>query len=232
MKPSCLTRFFDFLSPRTCVVCDVRLSMTEQVICARCFLHLPLTGFEKHARDNEMVRRFWGLINVEQAAALFFFEAQSALSRMIYDMKYHNRPDIGEFLGMVIARRFLPTGFFETIDSIVPVPLSRMRRRERGYNQSLMIARGVGRVTGLPVWSKVVVRTRFQHSQTHLSQWERQDNTAGVFVLRHPEAISGKHLLLVDDIVTTGATVRSLADELSKAGNMRFSILSAGYTKS
>ncbi|MBR4898242.1 MAG: ComF family protein [Prevotella sp.] len=232
MKTSFWTRIFDLVAPRACAVCGCRLSPNESVLCARCHLHLPLTGFEKHPDDNEMAQRFWVQIPIERAAALFFYEAQSELARMIYDMKYHHRPDIGESLGRITARLFVAQDFFRDIDAIIPVPLSRWRYWQRGYNQSEEIARGVADVTGLPIYNKVVRRTRFDQSQTRLSPYERRTNTAEAFQLVDGDKIRGLHLLIVDDIVTTGATILALASELQRAGDMRFSVLSLGYSKS
>lgn len=232
MKASFWTRLFDLVTPRLCPVCGSRLAATESVLCAVCHLHLPLTGFERSPEDNEMARRFWGLIPIERAAAYFFYEPQSPTAQIIYDLKYHDRPDIGEHLGRIIARDFDGTGFFCGIDAIVPVPLSWLRRWHRGYNQSLQIARGVARVTGLPIDRHVVKRLQFRQSQTHLNVWERRENTSSAFRLIHPEAVRDRHLLLIDDIVTTGSTIVALAQELQQAGAVRFSVLSLGYTKS
>lgn len=230
MRVSFWTRIFDLIAPRQCAVCGQRLAVSESVLCASCHLHLPLTGYERTPKDNEMARRFWGLIPIEQAAALFFYEAQSETARLVYDLKYHDRPDIGYQTGYITARQFTAAGFFRDIDAIVPMPLSRRRQWQRGYNQSIEIARGVSEVTGIPV-IKAARRIHFKQSQTRLNRYERQDNTASAFQLVSPDLIRDKHLLLVDDIVTTGATVISLAQELMKAGNVRFSVLSLGYTK-
>ena len=231
MRTSFWTRIFDLVAPRACAVCGRRLSSNESVLCATCHLHLPLTGFEKYPDDNEMAQRFWALIPIERAAALFFYEAQSESARMIYDMKYHRRPDIGESLGRITARQFVAQGFFRDFDAIVPVPLSRWRYWQRGYNQSEEIARGVAHVTGLPIYNKVVRRTRFDQSQTRLSPYERRTNTEDAFQLVDGDKIRGLHLLLIDDIVTTGATILALAKELQRAGDVRFSVLSLGYSK-
>ena len=233
MKASFLTRIFDLFSPRHCPVCGHQLSHTQSVLCASCRLHLPVTHFELSPLDNDMARRFWGLIPIERAAALFFYEAQSATATLIYQLKYGHQPQLGEQLGRMAAIQMEAAHFFDDIDAIVPVPLTRWRRWHRGYNQSMQIARGVSQVTGLPIYNKVVQRTTFIQSQTHLNHWQREANTSEAFRLLHAEPVSGKHLLLIDDIVTTGSTIIALATELQKAGShMHFSVLSLGYTKS
>lgn len=232
MRNSFWTALFDLLAPRQCACCGRRLSVTEGTLCISCQLHLPLTQFDRHPQDNPMARLFWGIIPIEQATALFFYEPRSELAQTIYSLKYDNRPDIGRELGRMAAVLIEPNGFFSGIDAIVPVPLSRGRQWSRGYNQSKEIARGISCVTGLPVYDNVVTRRYFRQSQTHLSPWQRKANTTGVFRLRDARKISGKHLLLVDDIMTTGATLTALADELLKAPGVRFSIFTLGFTKS
>lgn len=232
MKSSIWTALFDLMSPRLCACCERRLSVTESTLCASCQLHMPLTQFDRHPQDNPMARRFWGIIPIEQATALFFYEPRSELAQLIYSLKYSNRPDIGWELGRMAAALLQPRGFFSSIDAIVPVPLSRGRQWSRGYNQSKEIARGISCATGLPVYDDVVMRRYFRQSQTHLSHWQRKANTAGAFCLRDARKISGKHLLLVDDIMTTGATMTALAGELLKAPGVRFSIFTLGFTKS
>lgn len=231
MKTSFWTRLFDLISPRPCAICGQRLSPTESVICAVCHLHLPLTNLVSSPYDNPMARLFWGLFPVERAAAWFYYEPKSEVDEMIYDLKYRGHADIGEDLGYLVARRFDACGFFDGIDAIVPIPLTWQRRWRRGYNQSEEIAKGISRLTGLPIYNKVVKRVSFSGSQTKKSVWERQKNVEHAFQLTDGEKIAGKHLLVIDDIVTTGATVKACATELCKAPGVRISVLSLGFTK-
>ena len=225
-------RLFDLIAPRLCVVCGRRLSPTEKVICAVCNLHLPRTNYQSSPIDNPMARLFWGIIPVERVAALFFYEAGSRTSNILYDLKYHDRPEIGREMGRLMAREFMEAGFFEGIDLIVPLPLARKRQRQRGYNQSMELARGISQMTGLPICNEVVRRTRFEKSQTQMHHWERQENVANVFKVRDLSAVSGRHVLLVDDVVTTGATMVACAREILKAEGVSVSLLSLGFTKS
>jgi ComF family protein len=226
-----LTSILDFVSPRACRICGKRLSTVEQEICTVCNRHLPRTHYAETPYDNEMARRFWGRFHTERAAALFFYEAHNAPSRLIHDLKYHGKEALGEWLGRVAAEEFAPEGFFEGIDMIVPVPITWRRKWRRGYNQSTAIARGVAQVTGLTVAAKALKRTHFTRSQTQLSVSERMANVVGAFRLRRPDGIAGRHILLVDDIVTTGATASECAKELEKAGAAGISVLSIGCTK-
>lgn len=233
MKPiSFWRRLLDLIAPRLCVVCGHRLTVTEEAICATCNFHLPRTDFHRDAYDNEMARLFWGQIPVEKASALFYYEAHSETANIIYHLKYKNHPEIGEVMGRLMARELQVSGFFDGIDGIVPVPLAKKRLRQRGYNQSEEIALGVSEVTGLPVCQEVVCRQVFQGSQTSKGRWERNENVAHVFEILDPAAIRGKHLLIVDDVVTTGATVIACAQELLKASDVRLSVLALGFSKS
>ena len=225
-------RLLDLIAPRLCVVCGRRLSPSEQVVCASCNMHLPRTGFQLNAYDNMMARLFWGLIPVERVAALFYYEGGSKTANILYDLKYHDHPEIGVEMGRMMADEFNEAGFFDGIDLIVPVPLARNRQRHRGYNQSRCLAEGICQVTSLPRYDQIICRKHFEKSQTQMGRWERQENVAHVFELENPTAIRGKHVLLVDDVVTTGATMVACARELLKAGDVKISLLSLGFAKS
>jgi ComF family protein len=179
-----------------------------------------------------MAKMLWGRIPVERVAALFYYESHAESSHIIYDLKYHDHPEIGYVMGRMLAREFMLNGFFEGIDGIVPVPLAKKRQRSRGYNQSEMIAEGISEATGIPIFNKVIRRTEFKESQTRMGRWERNKNVEDVFQLTDGSRIRGKHLLMVDDVVTTGATVVACGQELLKAGNISLSVVSLGFAKS
>ena len=178
-----------------------------------------------------MAKLFWGQIPVERAAALFHYESHAETANIIYQLKYKDHPEIGPLMGRMVATELKKDGFFDGIDEIVPVPLTKERLHQRGYNQSEEIAKGVSEITGLPINNNVVKRTVFMGSQTRRSRWDRQENVEYAFKLTHGEAIAGKHLLIVDDVVTTGATIIACAKELVKTGNVKISVLSLGLTR-
>ena len=233
MKPriSFWSRLLDLISPRMCVVCGRRLSISEEVICGKCNLHLPRTGFLQNPYENIMAKMFWGQIPIERAAALFYYEPHAETANILYNLKYRNHPEIGEVMGRLMAKELQKSNFFDEIDAIIPVPLAKKRERQRGYNQSNELAKGISEVTGLPIYNKVVKRTVFEGSQTSLGRWERSENVKNVFELRNVTVIRDKHLLVVDDVVTTGATVIACAKELCRAGGVRISVLSLGLAK-
>ncbi len=196
-----------------------------------CNLMLPRTNFADDAYNNEMAQLFWGRLPIERSAAFFYYEAQSDVSRIIYELKYHNHPEIGEQLGYFMAEELSEKGFFDGIDLIIPVPLTRNRLRQRGYNQSVTIARGIQRAISLPINERVLCRNRYVDSQTQKNRWQRADNVEEAFSLCDADSIRNKHLLIVDDVVTTGATVCACSKELMKAGDINISVLSLGYSK-
>ena len=179
-----------------------------------------------------MAKLFWGQIPVERAAAFFYYESHSNTANVIYKLKYKSHPEIGPVMGRKVAVEFQRDHFFDGIDGIVPIPLTKKRFRQRGYNQSEEIAKGINEITGIPIYTGIVKRTVFKGSQTRRRRWERQENVEYAFCLVDGEPIIGKHILLIDDVVTTGATIIACAKELCEAGGVRISILSLGLAKS
>ena len=231
MKISFWSRLLDLISPRLCVVCGNRLTVTEETLCSKCYLHLPRTDFDHDLYENVMAKLFWGQIAIEKATALFYYEPHAETANILYELKYKNHPEIGVVMGRMMAKELMRSGMFEGIDAIVPVPLARKRERERGYNQSLELAKGVSEVTGLPIYNKVVKRTKFMGSQTQRGRWERNENVEHVFELVDGDSISRKHLLLIDDVVTTGATIIACAQKMQKTSNVKISVLALGFAK-
>ena len=225
------TRFLDFISPRQCVVCGERLSPTERSLCSVCVLHLPRTTYQFTPNDNPMAQLFWHLTPVERAAALLFYEPHSEMARIVYDMKYHDRPDIGEDMGRLMANEMQFARYFDGIDVLLPVPLSRKRLRQRGYNQSEQLAIGISDITHLPIVTKALRRKEFHQSQTKLARWQRQENVADTFQLIDNSPLKGRHVLLVDDICTTGATLIACVDALKDIEGIHLSVLTLGFTK-
>lgn len=224
-------RLANLAVPRRCAMCGCRLAIGEHTICSACDMDLPRTHYQENPYGNDMAKLLWGRMPVERAAALFFYKPHSASSRIIHNLKYSGHPETGELMGRMAAAEFADHGFFDGVDAIVPVPLARKRIRERGYNQAFEIARGISAVTRMPIIDKAVIRESFKGSQTKMNRWQRNENVEGVFSLVDGSALTGKHTLIIDDVVTTGATVVSCARELMKAGDVRFSVMSLGFTK-
>ena len=191
------TDILDFLLPRRCCMCRNRLSKQEKYICFSCLMNLPFTNY--HTVEHNILEK--------------------------HNIKYYGRPHVGTYLASIYADTLKESLFFDDMDAIIPLPLHWRKQLKRGYNQSHYIAKGIKNVTGLPILNNVVKRVGNNTSQTRFNAHQRMENVKDIFHLKHPEKIAGKHILLVDDVTTTGATLVSCAKELAKAPNVRISIL-------
>lgn len=221
----------DFFFPRYCVACRRRLATGEELLCGVCWMGM---SFVHHSsfEENELARVFWGLVPLVRATSLCYYASDSELSRVLHEMKYRDSPEVAYQMGRTLAAIMQKRRFFEGIDVIVPVPLALSRERERGYNQSERMACGIAKVTGLPVNARCVERVVANPSQTSLNGEKRRENVRDIFRMVHPRQIEGLHVLLVDDVVTTGATLLSCAEVLSKETKIRLSVLTLAMAKS
>ena len=204
------------------------MSQGEEVLCVRCQADLPRVrtiSFE----ENDIARIFWGLVPIEKGISFFHYPPLSPHSRILFELKYHNHPEVGKTMGRMMAEELKATNFFNGIDLIVPIPLSRKKERQRGYNQSDWIAWGISEATGIPTDTTSVVRTKSNPSQTTLDHRQRRENVRDIFAVRHPGNLEGRHILLVDDVITTGATMLSCAEAIARACRVRFSVLSLAW---
>ena len=175
---------------------------------------------------------FWHQMPIERSCALFYYKSHTPSSQAIYSLKYNGQPDMGRFLGRLLGKYAQQVDFFEGIDAIIPIPLAKRRIEERGYNQCVMIAEGLSEVCHLPILQDAVERVSFLESQTRKNRWQRRENVEQVFRLTGKADLKGKHLLIVDDVCTTGATILACCEELMKAENVKFSVLTVGLTES
>lgn len=247
MRLSILAKIIDLLFPRYCPVCGNRLTGEEESICMACNLHLPRTDTWELPYENEMAKMFWYQIPIEKACALFYFQSHSYSSNIIYQLKYHHRPDIGFDIGRLLAQEGNAVHFFDDIDGIIPIPLAKNRKRQRGYNQSEEIAKGISSITHLPIYADIVRRTTFKESQTHKARLDRAANVEKVFELapsykegkQKEVSLEGKHYLVIDDVCTTGATIIACCQAIMGAKDsttknpkhMKFSVICIGWAK-
>ena len=219
--------FSSFLSlffPRCCLVCGGPLAKGEECLCTRCNIGLPRTGYHR-IKNNLVEQLFLGKIPLERATAYFFNQRGSDFCHIIHQLKYGGQKEIGEAMGRYMAAELLSSGFFEGVDVIVPVPLHKKKQKLRGYNQSEWIARGISAITSIPVETSGVVREKNTETQTRKSLFERWENVDGIFHLVTPEFFVGKHILIIDDVLTTGATTVACASAFEKADRVRISVL-------
>ena len=214
----------DFVLPQRCFMCGNRLSVQERSICTVCYAHLPFTGYHL-AEHSPLEKYFCFYFPIERAVSYFHHDGERTRS-IIYHIKYYGHPEAGEHLAYGYAEELKEHCFFKGIDAIVPIPLHWRRKLERHYNQSYHIAKGISRSTGIPIWENVVKRMVNNVSQTRVARDERLDNVKNIFRVTDAEKVKGKHLLLVDDVITTGATIKSCAKELAKVSGVKISVLS------
>ena len=210
-----LSYISDLIFVRVCPVCGSVLSVDERHICAACMLDLPRTLMEGE-RMNSVEQLFAGKTPIERATGYFYYERHSRYASILHSLKYRNDPYLGEWLAGRFAAEIAQSGFFDAIDVVVPVPLHYTKLAQRGYNQSECIARGIARTIGVPV-VKALRADKPHATQTDKSAEERYFNVQGIYSARHAERVEGKHVLLVDDVVTTGATLLSCALTLRSA---------------
>lgn len=197
--------------PRNCPGCDQPLVRTEGAVCAHCLLELEETHFHEHPLDNELYYRLAGKVPCDGAAALFYFYKRGRFKRITAAFKYGNRPQVARFLGEYYGQLLKGQPMLAQADAIVPVPLHRSRLAERGYNQSEMIALGLGKSLGIRIESNSLVRAVKTNTQTRKSQTERWENVGSAFEVKKP--LQG-NLILVDDVITTGATLEACIRQL------------------
>jgi len=206
---------FGIFFPSYCPVCGFPLHTMRQVMCLKCESGMPYTRYEKDL-SNPVARIFWGRVLLEGATALVRFEKGSRYQPLLHHLKYNGRREIGIFLGRKLGSVLNGTPFAEA-DYLIPVPLHPSREKERGYNQSELIVRGVSAITGIPLSDRLLVRIQKTGSQTSKSRIARWKNVENVFQLNDElECFENRKLLLIDDVVTTGATLEACARELLK----------------
>jgi ComF family protein len=219
--------FISLLFPRVCYACGNHLLRNENLICTGCYVTIPRTNYHLQA-DNPVAQLFWGRCLVEKAAAFSFYARGSRIRNLIHKLKYGGVKEIGYELGRIYAVSLKSSGFTEGFDVIIPVPLHPSKKRIRGFNQSEYISAGIADVTGLPVITDSLVRIVLSATQTNRSRYDRWTNVEGIFRVEIPDSIRGKHILLVDDVITTGSTIESCVNELLKVENVKVSVIAIG----
>lgn len=210
--------------PQCCLICGKRLSEGEEHLCFRCLSGLPRTQMHVQ-RENEVEKRLWGRVLFEKAGAYLYYTKGGDVRKLLFELKYYGNVGLGHFLGRCVASEWLPSGFFKGVDVIVPVPLHPRRQKERGYNQSAVLAEGIASVTGIPLCEDLLFRRKYHETQTRQWNYGRWLNVENVFEVSASETFRGKHVLLVDDVLTTGATLVSCTDALSRIPDLRLSVL-------
>jgi len=205
----------ELIYPRTCVGCGYHLVKKENCICSICKTGLPFTN--QNLIDHPLADRLIAMNGLAGVFTLCYYNKNSSVQEMMHALKYKKRADVGLELGRLIGAGLLRMDF-PKVDLVIPLPLHKRRMAERGYNQAEKLAVGLSEIIQSPVCSDVVVRNRHTPSQTNKSRSERMENVQGAFTVRDPKKIEGKRILLVDDVITTGATLLSCSDSIQKVG--------------
>jgi ComF family protein len=212
--------------PQVCYGCGSDVVNHEQLLCLHCQHYLPYTNFQLHA-GNPVEKIFWGRLPVANAAGIFYLTKDSVLEKLMYQLKYKGKKEVGDYLGRLMGRAIEQTSF-QTADAFVPLPLFPKKERARGYNQAAIVCEGIAAVMHKPVWNNVVKRLSTTETQTRKNRIQRWENMKGRFMVSDAAKLTGRHVLLVDDVITTGATLEACATELVNAG-ATVSVLTLGY---
>lgn len=225
--------FADLVSlvyPRVCHGCGNTLFKHEATICNLCYVSLPKTNFHL-LPDNPVKKIFNGRADVRFAGSFLLFSKKGSVQKMLHALKYRSKPEVGYILGKWYGQELKKNQTFADCQVIIPVPLHKKRLRKRGYNQSEYIAKGLSDELNIPVVNGVLLKKHFTETQTFKSREERWQNTMDSFEVKHPELIAGKNILLVDDVITTGATTEACIFQLNKAEGGAISVASIAYTQ-
>ena len=217
--------------PVLCEGCQKPLIGDEYVLCMGCEAQLPETGFQ-YVKDNEAEQRFAGRINFVHATSFAYFIEDGIIQHLVHGLKYKGRQDTGRYLGYLLGKRLLETEWIDDINIIIPVPLHPAKEAARGYNQSLLIAEGISRAVNRPTSSGLLLRIKKTESQTNKTRTERVNNMEGAFWLAQKEAVKRMHILLIDDVLTTGATLEACALALLGEESVKISIATIGIAVS
>jgi len=217
---------FELFYPDICLACSGKLLKGENLICFKCQSELPKSDHWVDP-ENAMAKRFWGRVDLQGAAALFQFQKGEHVQHLLHQLKYRGRQDVGEYLGQMLGRMLLqPHNVIKHIDLIVPVPLHWKKQRKRGYNQCDPIAKGISATINIPWTDSALERVHENISQTKRNRFDRWANVAEIFAVKDAEQLRGKHILLVDDVMTTGATAEACLQTILTVENTKVSFVS------
>jgi ComF family protein len=219
-----LKNFYGLIFPKLCHCCGISLAGSEEIICTKCLYSLPKTYFHNDA-DNPMEKIFRGRIPINAIAAYLYFQKGGSVQKLIHQFKYSGKHQIGFYFGKLYGNELLNSELFSNIDVIIPVPMHPAKQRKRGYNQSEIFANGISEALKKPIDKMNLVKTEKTQTQTRKSRFVRWENVETVFTIKDAKMLEGKHILIVDDVITTGATIEACCQKLLKINGVRISIV-------
>ena len=225
-----LADFVSLLFPQLCPACGESLMANEHLLCIECRYSLPQTNFHQHP-DNIVAQQFWGKMPLQGAYSLYYFSKGGKVQSLMHHFKYSGMQRIGHILGNIAGAQLAGNETFNSTELIIPVPLHKKRLKERGYNQSACFAQGIAEKLDIPVEENNLVRLKATETQTHKSRFARYENMKDVFSVQNPERLENKHILLVDDVITTGSTLEACGNALLKVPGLKLSIATIAYAE-
>jgi competence protein ComFC len=225
-----LNDFFRIFYPDLCANCENQLEKNENTICTFCRHDLPLTNFTNYS-ENKIAKTFYGRIIIEKANTLLFYRKEGITKKLIHELKYKGNEEIGSFFGNWLGEILKQNNEFSDINLIVPVPLHPKKLKQRGYNQVSKFGEKLSYHLNKPFLENVLLRTSTSKTQTFKARFERFNNNDTKFQSNNTSSFKNKHILLIDDVITTGATIESCAKELQKTEGVKISILTMAYTE-
>lgn len=228
--PNVLSDLFELIFPQLCITCENRLVSQEKWLCLDCWYDLPLTNFHL-LEENKVAQLFWGRTLIVHATAFFSYRKGSRYQSLLHAIKYRGMKELGFEAGKRMGIALATDGNFKDTDVIVPVPLHPKKLKFRGYNQSEWIARGIASGLNREIMVNKLIRTSHSSTQTKKNRYERWKNVEEIFDITDPDYFSGKHILLVDDVVTTGSTLDACASQLLKIQGCSVSIATLAFAE-
>ena len=219
-----LHNFINLIYPKLCLACDGNLPPYEELICIKCQYQLPKTNHHK-SKENPFTERFWGRVPIETGASMYYFTLGSRVQHLIHQLKYENKSEIGYKLGKLYGYQLKEEPHFQNIVAIVPVPLHPKKMHIRGYNQAAAIGEGLAESLNIPHYPHALYRKVFTNTQTKKSRAERLENVFQAFAVKNVNQLKGKHILLVDDVLTTGATLEACATRILEVEGTKVSLM-------
>ncbi|KAA3440425.1 ComF family protein [Rufibacter hautae] len=222
--------FLVLLFPEECRACGGELALGEEVVCSHCRIKLPYTDFHLSPTQNSLHEVFWGRVPIQLAVAYLKFQEKGRVQRLLHQLKYKGQEEVGEVLGRWFGAQIKKQDDFRSIDLVVPVPLHKSKLKQRGYNQVEAFAREIADALEKPLVVDALQKNRVSATQTSKNREARWEAMRQLYAIQKPAAVQGKHVLLVDDVITTGATIEACADILLKNGASGVSVASIAYT--
>ena len=223
-----LSGFVSLFYPQLCLSCNKNITPDKESICISCQVQLPKTNFHLE-KENPFTDRFWGRVKIESGASFYHFTKGGFVQHLIHNLKYKGRSDVGVKLGNLYGKTLKKAPLFSNIDLIIPVPLHPKKELKRGYNQSDVFAKGLSETMDVEWNKKILIRTKMTETQTKKTRLERLENVQNVFQLRSPQFLENKHILIVDDVLTTGATLEACSTKILEVPNTKVSLVTIAF---